>query len=128
VARKTARNGIPIAVKKLSGAHYVVADMDKAVAFYEGALGLKIKFRDKNRRTQFDVNGTAVAPADPSEGAVPPGGGATIVPEVDDLAATRAALERAGAKIESARDMGGHGKFFTVRDPAGNLVQIFARA
>ena len=117
-----------MAVKKLSSAYYVVADMDKAVAFYEGVLGLKIKFRDKNRWTQFDVNGTAVALADPSEGAVPPGGGATVVLEVDDLAATRAALEKAGAKIQSSRDMGAHGKFFTVRDPAGNLVQIFARA
>jgi hypothetical protein len=24
-------------------------------------------------------------------------------------------------------DMGGHGKYFTATDPAGNVVQIFAR-
>jgi hypothetical protein len=29
----------------------------------------------------------------------------------------------AGATV----DMGGHGRFFTVRDPDGNLVQFFAR-
>ena len=83
-----------MAVKKFSSAYYVVKDMDKAVGFYQDILGLNIKFRDGDRWTQFDVNGVAVALADPSEGTVPPGGGGTVVLEVDDLGEMRDKLTK----------------------------------
>ena len=117
-----------MAVKKFSSAYYVVKDMDKAVGFYQDILGLNIKFRDGDRWTQFDVNGVAVALADPSEGTVPPGGGGTVVLEVDDLAETRDTLTQNGVKVNDIVDMGGHGRYFTAVDPAGNIVQIFARS
>ena len=117
-----------MAVKKFSSAYYVVKNMDEAVGFYQDVLGLTIKFRDGNRWTQFDVNGVAVALADPSEGAVPPGGGGTVVLEVDNLLETRAQLLQQGVSVNEIVDMGGHGKYFTAKDPAGNIVQIFARA
>lgn len=117
-----------MAVKKFSSAYYVVNDMDAAVGFYRDVLGLDVKFRDGDRWTQLDVNGVGVALADPSEGAVPPGGGATVVLEVDDLEAMRDKLAAAGATVNDTVDMGGHGKYFTATDPAGNIVQIFARA
>lgn len=117
-----------MAVKKFSSAYYVVDNMDAAVGFYRDVLGLNVKFRDGNRWTQFDVNGVAVALADPSEGAVPPGGGATVVLEVDDLQEMREKLLRQGVPVHDIVDMGGHGKYFTAKDPAGNIVQIFARS
>ena len=117
-----------MAVKKFSSAYYVVDNMDKAVDFYTGILGLNVKFRDGDRWPQFDVNGTAVAIADPSEGSVPPGGGATVVLEVEDLAVMRAELEAKNVTVNDTVDMGGHGKYFTTVDPAGNIVQIFARS
>lgn len=117
-----------MAVKKFSSAYYVVKDMDKAVGFYQDILGLNIKFRDGDRWTQFDVNGVAVALADPSEGSVPPGGGGTVVLEVDDLAETRDKLTQNGITVNDIVDMGGHGQYFTAVDPAGNIVQIFARS
>ena len=117
-----------MAIKKFSSAYYVIKDMDKAVTFYKDVLGLAIKFRDGNRWTQFDVNGVGVALADPSEGSVPPGGGATVVLEVDDLQELRDKLMKNGCHVNDIVDMGGHGKYFTTRDPAGNIVQIFARA
>jgi catechol 2,3-dioxygenase-like lactoylglutathione lyase family enzyme len=117
-----------MAVKKFSSAYYVVKNMDEAVAFYKDVLGLNVKFRDGNRWTQFDVNGVAVALADPSEGSVPPGGGATVVLEVDNLMETREMLIQKGIPVNDVVDMGGHGKYFTAKDPAGNVVQIFARA
>lgn len=115
-------------VKKFSSAYYVVNDMHAAVGFYRDVLGLDVKFRDGDRWTQFDVNGVGVALADPSEGSVPPGGGATVVLEVDDLGAMRDKLVAAGATVNDTVDMGGHGRYFTAVDPAGNIVQIFARA
>ncbi len=117
-----------MAVKKFSSAYYVVKDMDKAVGFYQDILGLNIKFRDGDRWTQFDVNGVAVALADPSEGTVPPGGGGTVVLEVDDLGETRDKLTQNGVTVNDIVDMGGHGRYFTAVDPAGNIVQIFARS
>lgn len=117
-----------MAVKKFSSAYYVVKNMDESVAFYKDVIGLNVKFRDGNRWTQFDVNGVGVALADPSEGSVPPGGGATVVLEVDDLMAMRTQLTQQGIAVNDIVDMGGHGKYFTTKDPSGNIVQIFARS
>ena len=117
-----------MAVKKFSSAYYVVKNMDEAVSFYKDVLGLNVKFRDGNRWTQFDVNGVGVAVADPSEGSVPPGGGATVVLEVDNLVETRQMLTQKGVQVNDIVDMGGHGKYFTTKDPSGNIVQIFARS
>ena len=117
-----------MAVKKFSSAYYVVNNMDQAVNFYQNILGLDIKFRDGERWTQFDVNGVGVALADPSEGAVPPGGGATVVLEVEDLGEMRDKLTQNGVTVNATVDMGGHGQYFTAVDPAGNIVQIFARS
>ena len=117
-----------MAVKKFSSAYYVVNNMDQAVGFYQDILGLEVKFRDGDRWTQFDVNGVGVALADPSEGSVPPGGGATVVLEVEDLGDMREKLAQNGVTVNDTVDMGGHGKYFTAVDPAGNIVQIFARS
>ncbi len=117
-----------MAVKKFSSAYYVVNNMDQAVNFYQDILGLDVKFRDGDRWTQFDVNGVGVALADPSEGSVPPGGGATVVLEVEDLGEMREKLAQNGVTVNATVDMGGHGKYFTAVDPAGNIVQIFARS
>ena len=117
-----------MAVKKFSSAYYVVNNMDQAVNFYQDILGLDVKFRDGDRWTQFDVNGVGVALADPSEGPVPSGGGATVVLEVEDLGEMREKLTQNGVTVNETVDMGGHGKYFTAVDPAGNIVQIFARS
>lgn len=116
-----------MAVKKFSSAYYVVKNMDESVDFYKDVIGLNVKFRDGNRWTQFDINGVGVALADPSEGSVPPGGGATVVLEVDNLMEMREALTKKGIPVNEIVDMGGHGKYFTTKDPSGNVVQIFAR-
>ncbi len=101
--------------------------MNQAVAFYQDLLGLPIKFRDGDRWTQFDVNGVAVALADPTQGTVPPGGGGTVVLEVDNLMETREKLIQNGVSVNDIVDMGDHGRYFTAKDPEGNIVQIFAR-
>jgi predicted enzyme related to lactoylglutathione lyase len=115
-------------VTRFSSAYYVVKDMERAVRFYSEVLGLDMKFRDGARWAQFDVGGVAVALADPSEGAISPGGGATVVLEVEDLGKARESLIRSGASVSEVVEMGGHGRYFTLEDPDGNVLQVFARS
>ncbi len=116
-----------MAIKKISSSYYVVDDMAASLAFYRDTLKLPLKFQDGEKWAQFDVNGQAIAIATPAPEQVAPGEGATVVFEVDDLAEQRRQLIDAGLTVGETVDMGGHGSFFTVRDPAGNLVQFFGR-
>ncbi|MFN8558251.1 MAG: VOC family protein [Dehalococcoidia bacterium] len=112
---------------KLQNAYYVTGDMERAVAFYRDALGLRMKFQDGAKWAQFDaggVNFSLSSPAEAASGAV----GAVVIFEVDDLDAIRARLEAGGATVLDSRDMGAHGRALTFRDPDGNLVQLFQRA
>lgn len=117
-----------LAIKKISSSYYVVDDMQKSVSFYRDQLKLPVKFQDGDKWTQFDVKGQSLAIATPAPQQVNPGEGATVVFEVDDLDQQRQELTTAGIAVGDVVSMGGHGSFFTVRDPAGNLVQFFAKA
>ncbi len=114
-------------IRKISSAYYGVKDMDRALAFYRDTLELEVKFQDGDKWTQFDIAGQALAIATPAPEQVGPGEGAAVVLEVDDLDAMRARLEQKELRVGATVEMGGHGRFFTVRDPDGNLVQFFAR-
>lgn len=114
-----------MAVKKVQNVYYITGDMARAVAFYRDALGLDLAFQDGEKWAQMKAGESnfALSSADEgTRGAV----GATAVIEVDDLAAARAQLEAHGAEIVEERQMGS-GEALTVRDPDGNLVQLFQR-
>ena len=51
-----------------------------------------------------------------------------VVLEVEDLSDMREKLTQNGVKVNDIVDMSGHGQYFTAVDPAGNIVQIFARS
>lgn len=116
-----------MAVKKLQNAYYVTGDMERAVRFYRDALGLTMKFQDGAKWAQFDAGGVNFSVSSPEE-AAENAQGAVVIFEVDDIEATRAKVEREGATVLGARDMGGHGRSLTFRDPDGNVVQLFQRA
>jgi len=116
-----------VAIKKISSSYYVVDDMQESVKFYRDTLKLAVKFQDGDKWTQFDVNGQALAIATPAPQQANPGEGATVVLEVDDLSEQKQTLRAAGVEVGETVSMGDHGSFFTVRDPAGNLVQFFGR-
>ena len=117
-----------MAVKRIQNAYYVVADMERTVAFYRD-LGLTLKFQDGARWAQFDVAGAALALSSAEEGAVAPGDGAVVTLEVDDLDATARALGNHGtAIVRPIRDMGPHGRTMAIRDPEGNVIQLYQRA
>ncbi|AGU53127.1 glyoxalase-like domain-containing protein [Variovorax paradoxus B4] len=96
-------------------------------AFYAGALGLPMKFRDGDRWIQYGVGNTNVALACPEE-AAPATSGLVMVLEVDDFEGAQERIGAAGGQVLGLRDMGGHGAVLSLRDPEGNLVQLFRRA
>ncbi|MBT2302090.1 VOC family protein [Variovorax paradoxus] len=96
-------------------------------SFYESALGLKLKFRDKDRWFQYGVGNTSVAVACKEE-AVPATSGLVMVFEVEHFAGAEERIAGAGGQVLGIRDMGAHGAVMSLRDPEGNVVQLFKRA
>jgi len=112
---------------KLKYGYVCSRDVTRAVRFYSEALGIALKFQDGDRWAQFDLGGASFAIASPPE--FPEGeSGSVLVFEVDDLGRAVAAVISAGGSAVDQRDMGSHGTVATVRDPSGNLLQLYARA
>lgn len=106
---------------------FVVAERPAELhAFYESALGLKLKFRDKDRWIQYGVGEGNVSLACREE-AVPATSGVVMVFEVGDFAATAERAAAAGGEVLGIRDMRSHGAVMSLRDPEGNIVQLFKR-
>jgi predicted enzyme related to lactoylglutathione lyase len=107
---------------------FVVADRPAELhAFYEAALGLQLRFRDGERWFQYGVGNTNVALASREE-AAPATSGLVMVLEVDALEGARERIVAAGGDVLGLRDMGSHGSVLSLRDPEGNVVQLFRRA
>jgi len=107
---------------------FIVAKQPASLhAFYEGALGLPMTFRDGDRWIQYGVGGTNVALACAEE-AAPATSGLVMVLEVDDFEGATERIGAAGGQVLGLRDMGSHGAVLSLRDPEGNLVQLFRRA
>jgi predicted enzyme related to lactoylglutathione lyase len=114
-------------IKRVQNAYYVVSDMERAVKFYRDALGLKVKFQDGAKWAQFDGGNASFSLSSPAESASAEGG-AVVVFEVDDLTAAVKQVEASGGTVTARRDMGSHGQTVTIRDPEGNILQLFGRA
>ncbi len=107
---------------------YVVAAQPAALhAFYTSALGLELKFSDQARWFQYGVGHTNVALACHEE-AAPATAGLVMVFEVAGFEGARERIEAAGGQVLGTRDMGSHGAVMSLRDPEGNVVQLFRRA
>ena len=109
-------------VKRLRQVLVVASDFDRQCAFYAGALGLELKFRDGNEWAQFATGDASVALAGPREALGAPPGTAVPVFEAADLAAFLAAVTAGGGTHGAVRDMGSHGRTVLARDPAGVLI------
>ena len=106
---------------------FVVAERPAQLhAFYESALGLQLKFRDKDRWIQYGVGDANVALACREE-AGPATTGVVMVFEVSDFAEATQRISAAGGEVLGTRDMGSHGAVLSLRDPQGNVVQLFKR-
>ena len=101
---------------------YQVCNMNRAVDFYEGVLGLPLARREGNDWAEFDTGGVRLALS--GELAVAPqGGGATVVLGTDDLDALHAELSERGVRMGSIDDLGG-ARMLDVFDPDGNQLVV----
>jgi predicted enzyme related to lactoylglutathione lyase len=116
-------------VGPLDHVYYWTADLDRAVKFYEDVVGLHLAFREGSRWAEFDAGPARLSLHGAVEGRAVETGGATAVFRVDDLDASRAALEARGAEFdEHVGEVEGYGRFASFRDPDGNVVQIIEYA
>ena len=111
-------------IKRLQNVYLVARKPGELNAFYESALGLKVKFRDGERWIQYGA-GVALASLDEAK---PAASGAVPVFEVDDFDGAQERIVAAGGQVLGTRDMGAHGAVLSLRDPEGNIVQLFRRA
>jgi predicted enzyme related to lactoylglutathione lyase len=117
-------------VKKLQNVYLVARDVAAQSAFYETVLGLPLKFRDGERWVQYQTGeagstGFSLACLDEAK---PADAGAVLVFEVEDFDGIEATVKAAGGAVTGIRDMGSHGAVLSMRDPEGNIVQMFRRA
>ena len=111
----------------------LVEDVDASLAFYEEALGFRLRFRSGPfaaiERGDLEIRisgpGTSARQAMP-DGSVPePGGWNRIVVEVEDLEAFVAGLRARGTSFRNEPLRGPGGTQVLIEDPSGNPVEIF---
>ena len=115
---------------------YIVDDVDAAVAFYTTQLAFETRMRAGGgfamlqrgslRLLLNTPGGGGGAGQRVSDGSQPePGGWNRFQIEVDDLETTVAELRQAGAGFRGDIITGRGGKQILLRDPAGNLIELF---
>lgn len=117
----------PFEPQRLQNVYVVAQHPAELHAFYQSALGLKLRFRDNDRWIQYGVGATGVALACAEE-AAPATSGVVMVFEVADFDGAPQRIAGAGGEVIGTRDMGAHGAVMSLRDPEGNVVQLFKRA
>ena len=104
--------------------YYWVADMDRALGFYRGVLGLQPVGPVNPGWTEFDLDGRRFALHGAVGGEhVPPKGG-TVAFRVERLDDARIVLERHGVAIVHEGQAGPAVRFLSVLDPDGNTVDL----
>ncbi len=99
---------------------FQVCNMDRAIAFYQGVLGLALGRREGNDWAEFSVGGAEIALA--GELAIPPKqGGATVVFKCEDVTALQTHLRAANAVTDDIEDMG-DALSLEFNDPDGNRL------
>lgn len=107
--------------------YYRVCNMNAAIAFYEGVLGLTLKNRAGNDWAEFTIGNSELA----LEGELatrPHQGGATVVFHTEDIDALDATLTANNALKRDVEDLE-HSKLLEFYDPDGNrLIAMQASA
>lgn len=101
---------------------YQVCDMNRAVAFYTGTLGLELDRREGNDWAELKAGAVTLSLS--GELAVAPQkGGATVVLRTDSLDELGALLREAGTQMGQIEDMGG-ARVLDIYDPDGNQLVL----
>jgi catechol 2,3-dioxygenase-like lactoylglutathione lyase family enzyme len=118
----------------MASVRYLVADVDRAVAFYRDQLGFELVeqmgaafARVKRDDLSLWLSGPTSSAARPMrDGREPiPGGWNRFVIEVDDLTAKVAAMTAAGVNFRSTIVAGPGGRQVLADDPDGNPIELF---
>jgi len=114
---------------------YIVSDVDAAIAFYTELLGFHVDMHPApgfamlsqgNLQLLLNRPGAGGAGQAMPDGQLPaPGGWNRIQLEVEDLAATVAALKAAGGRFRNQIVTGNGGQQILIEDPSGNPIELF---
>jgi catechol 2,3-dioxygenase-like lactoylglutathione lyase family enzyme len=114
---------------------YIVADVDKAIAFYTDMLGFKVEMHPAPGFASLSRGDLQLLLNRPGAGgagqAMPdsqrpaPGGWNRFQLQVDDLEAMVEKLKGSGAKFRNAIVTGNGGKQILIDDPSGNAIELF---
>ncbi|WP_247410511.1 VOC family protein [Bradyrhizobium sp. 150] len=121
--RRKSQGGRAMQAAGIGGVYVVVEDMDRAQRFYENALGLVTKFRDRSSWCQFDTGNVSFSLSSSEEAGVS-AQSVVVVFKTGQLAGIRRQVEEAGGTFRALRDMGSHGAIATFTDPDGNDFQV----
>ena len=116
---------------------YMVNDVDAAISFYTGLLGFELKQKFGPAiaiLAKDDLVLWVAGPVSSAQRAMPdgsqpaPGGWNRFVVQVEDIAATVAALTEAGANFRTEILSGPGGQQILLEDPSGNPIEVFQPA
>jgi len=99
------------------------ADLDASLAFYEGVLGLTLKFRDGDRYAALSAGDATVALLGPEDR--DPAAGVAPALRAEDVEPLAARLREAGLAFAGPED-GGHERRIELLDPSGNPLVVYA--
>ena len=120
----------------MATARYIVNDVDAAVEFYTGLLGFNLKQQfgpaiaiiEREDLELWLAGPPSSAQRPMPDGSQPtPGGWNRIVVQVEDIAATVAAMRSGGARFRNDIISGPGGQQILLEDPSGNPVELFQR-
>jgi len=127
----------PAGVFRFHGVRYLVADVQRAIAFYTTHLGFTLEHQQlpafatvalgplKLHLSGPGASGSRPLPGDQRQ---EPGGSNRITLRVRDLPALVAVLERAGLQFRNDLEVGPGGKQIQVLDPDRNPIELFEPA
>lgn len=104
-----------------------VSDMDRAIAFYTQAVGLKLRVRIANEWAELDAGGgltVGLHPANPASAQPGTVGAINIELAVDDLDAEVAALQERGVRFPGAIQEYENVRLATFLDPDQNVLLL----
>jgi len=116
---------------------YLVTDVERSIAFYTKALGLKLDQSMAPAFARVSNNDLTLWLAGPQSSAVrpmpdgrrpEPGGWNRFVVEMEDLVSRVAEMKRAGLRFRNDVVVGPGGKQILLEDPDGNVVELFEAA
>lgn len=107
---------------------YASEDVPRAVAFYEGVLGLKKTHGWEDKWVEFDVGGATLAIMNPKAFGMPyaNGGGSAVAVRVADVREAAEALKAKGVKVSEMTDTSVCHMVF-LQDPDGNNLILHNR-